>query len=130
MSDRPTYIGLKASDMGFDAHLTVMYLGKMNSEKETKVRDVIHRIGRQEFLVARKGIRFFGEMFNIPVVLVEDVDESARYSLATLRKRLEHPYGLKSKSEYPFNPHITLKFDHYNTVNIPLTIKLDRLGLY
>lgn len=126
MSDRPTYIGLKAGDMGFDAHLTLLYLGKLNPEKEAKARHALSQIGRQEFLVARKGIRLFGADFDIPVVLVEDITDN----LKKLRKRLERTYGLVSRSEYGFNPHITLKLDHYQTVNIPMTIKLDQLGLY
>lgn len=121
---KPTYIGLKAWDMGFDAHLTVMYLGPLDGERENYVNYVLSQIGRQEFLVGRNRIDLFAN--STPVVVVDDVTDN----LKKLRKRLERTYGLISPSTFPFNPHISLSLDHYETVHIPLTIKLDQLGFY
>jgi 2'-5' RNA ligase len=124
MSDRPTYIGLRAWDMGFDAHLTVLYTGPLDKEREDYVRQVIYDIGPANFLVFRRGIEIFAG--DIPVVTVTPHEGA----LFLLREMLEQEYGIISPSTFPFNPHISLKLNELNTIHIPKVIKLDKLGLY
>lgn len=122
-----TYIGFKAQHMGFDAHLTVMYLGRHLTESDAKcINGILDEIGRDVMFVERNRIEIFRH--GTPVVTVTPIEGQG--DLYGVRKQLED-YGLESKSEFDFNPHITLKMknrDH--TIYIPKIIRLDHLGLY
>lgn len=119
-----TYIGLKANGMNFDAHLTVMYLGrKLDRDKIAYAQEVTAFLRPvHEYVVERKNIETFSN--NTPVVTVV-----APTMLFDLRRRLEEDYGFISPSQFDFNPHISLKLNGDDII-IPKYIRLDRLGLY
>ncbi len=120
-----TYIGMKAWDMGFDAHLTIMYLGPMSYNERNTARWLtdIMRDKYREVYVLRNKIEIFAE--NTPVITVVEHENS----LTRLRKWFEEE-GLVSPSTFPFNPHISLNLDVPSTLHLPPQIKLSNLNLY
>lgn len=123
-----SYIAYKAQDMGFDAHLTVLYLGSENLDDETEAQvkeylatspsavDAIHCM--------RIGIDMFGPRRDLPVVRV-----TVPPVMVWLRNELVREFGNASEFK-DWNPHITLDFAHTNEINIPFHINLNELGLY
>jgi 2'-5' RNA ligase len=126
MTKRLTYIGFKALGMGFDAHLTVIYTGRMNPEKEDKVRQLLDKVPMRDHYcdVQRKRIALFGPTLTTPVVLVE-----VPGSLLTVRDKLIEA-GVPNPSQYKWNPHITLDIKTPGTITIPSTIILSNFDLY
>ena len=121
-----TYIGLKAQNMGFDAHLTVFYLGRnMNKEEVELVKALLFQIGTVDIVVERSKIEMFSK--DTPVVTVKSIPVLG--DLYMLRKAIEQS-GFVSPSQYPFNPHISLRLNNGNDIHIPRFIKLNQLGLY
>ncbi len=121
-----SYIGLKAWDMGFDAHLTLIYTGKMSADREARTRFEMERVTKglnYTFQALRRNIQMFGPLYNIPVLTVQP-DQG----LLILMKQLQ--LHIPSKSQYKWNPHITLNLDSSETINLPHIIKLDRLNIY
>lgn len=120
------YVGLKANNMGFDAHLTVHYLGKTpEGVEDTYFKEVEEYVeSRKNFStrVFRTGIKLFGYR-NIPVMTVSVLPE-----LAFMKEDLEKM--IPSASEYKWNPHITLKLKEMNTIMLPPMVSLDRLAIY
>lgn len=117
------YVGLKALGMGFDAHLTLVYLGKIDFDTECRVKMIIEDIGPVTMPVIRDKIRMFG-YGKVPVVTVIYPEE-----LVYLREQLVD-MGVPNPSDYSWNPHITIKLDHLSDIIIPKTIVLTNLGLY
>ena len=121
-----TYIGLKALGMGFDAHLTVFYLGRNMIQAEIEqVKALLYQIGTVEIVVERNRIEMFSR--ETPALTVKPI--AVLGDLYNLRKIIEES-GFVSPSEYPFNPHITLRLNNGNDIHIPRFIKLNQLGLY
>lgn len=119
-----SYVGLKAKDMGFDAHLTVVYFGpNADKRKITEIHKIISDpIYSGKLWVKRTGIELFGVNRTIPVLLVDVPDE-----LLKLREILE-PF---SSSQYKdWNPHITLRIKSQTEIRIPYFIELTDLGVY
>lgn len=123
-AEKPTCVAMEAHDMGFDAHLTVHYLGDdVPDEKLYEIRDTLEQSKYQGILyVLRKSIKMFGPYGNIPVVTV-----SVPRELKNLNRRLQEIYP--TPSEYIWNPHITLD-QNAETIRIPTAIRLDKIGLY
>lgn len=122
---KKAYIGLRAWDMGFDAHLTVAFLGDIDQEREFYIREKIaqHRWDQRIFYVARKKIELFGPNNDIPVITV-----AVPLSLRGLVEEMAH-MGIEQNSEWPWNPHISLKLEDTDTIHIPVVIRLDKLYL-
>lgn len=126
---KKNYVGFKAWDMGFDAHLTVLFTGELEPQKELILQDILHEIGPQTNYVYPHKIALFGPDNDIPVLRVQ-----ANESLFLLREQLIK-WGVPNKSDYDFTPHITLKLPHrgeplFQTLHIPTIIKLSNLGYY
>lgn len=110
--------------MGFDAHLTLIFTGEMEPEEESLVKEIVYEASYKSYMVERKEIAMFGPEKNIPVIKVLD-----NLDLHSLRERLLQR-GVRSASEYSWNPHITLRLDHAQTLRIPRFITLGELDLY
>lgn len=125
-----TYVGLKANNMGFDAHLTVFYLGEITKLQETLAERVLedfdHNYHDQEFYAHRTGIKLFGPNNDIPVMTVDP----ASGALPRLREMLEQHSYLPNPSEFDWNPHITIKLRYGTPIILPSLIMLTSLGLY
>lgn len=119
----PSYVGFKAYDMGFDAHLTVCYFGdKASGETVASINKILANPKWQgPAYVARKGLDFFGPNNDIAVLKV-----AAPMYMWELRSELEQ----FSASEWGWNPHITLELNGPETICLPAVIKLDKLGVY
>jgi hypothetical protein len=121
-----SYISFKAQDMGFDAHLTVLYLGEDEPTREQRFAfDKIMADGKWQgdSLAKRWFIDLFGPETNIPVLRVFVPPE-----LLAFRMLCESIMG--NGSEYKnWNPHITLDLAHNDTIHIPSEIKLTDLSL-
>jgi hypothetical protein len=121
---RKTYIGLQAWDMGFDAHLTLIYTGKVNPAMEHRIQEIIYRRGGVFHFANRKEIAMLGPNRDTPVLLVEPDDHMWHLRKALLRE------GAPNRSQFHWTPHITLKLDGPYEVRIPKVIKLTNLGFY
>lgn len=122
-----SYIAYKAQGMGFDAHLTVLYLGEHEpTEQEHKLFNGLVDSGfnwPKTTIVQRWFIDLFGPETNIPVVRV-----FVSPAMIAFRKACEAILG--NGSEYKgWNPHITLDLTHLNTIHIPHEIQLTDLSL-
>lgn len=125
-----TYVGLKANNMGFDAHLTVFYLGEITQVQEQLARRVLedfdYSYPNQIFYVERENISMFGPNNDIPVLTVMPMSGA----LERLRDMFaDHAY-LPNPSEFDWNPHITIKFKYGAPIILPGLIELTNLGLY
>lgn len=118
------YIGLHANDMGFDAHLTIMYFGTLDKDRFEYTMDVLKNIEPTIFFATRTGIKSFGKKLSVPVVTVKFEDTSMNSFLRYLDE-----WDITSNSEHSWNPHITIKLDHSETIMIPEYIKLSNLYL-
>ena len=119
------YIGFKARPMFFDAHLTVLYTGNLDSGREATTQSLITQfIGHPELVVYPHKISMFGPKNNIPVIEVQPSDE-----LIQIRKLLLD-FGLPSPSEFKWNPHITLPRYLDRDIYIPSVIHLVGFGIY
>lgn len=116
------YVGMKACNMGFDAHLTVHYINGIEQELENKIEDYLNERKNFATKVFRTGIKLFGYR-NIPVMTVSVLPE-----LAYLKEDLEKI--VPSKSDYDWNPHITIKLKEMNTITLHPVTTLDRLAIY
>ena len=117
------YVGFKTSALGFDAHLTLHYLGLEEFVDHQGIEQVIKPYKGLTYYATRVGIDLFGPDNNIPVVTV-----ALPTSLYNLKDLLESVYP--SPSEYEFDPHITLKFRAGETIHIPELIPINMLGIY
>lgn len=116
------YIGYKAEDMGFDAHMTIMWLGKLDKERSDYVKSLLKDWPYHNAVVEPIKITNF---YSTPVVRVKVPEEI----LSLLRYLNAH--GVESASEFPFNPHISLYLPgDGSTLKIPGKIILSELGLY
>lgn len=127
------YIGFKALDMGFDAHLTMLYTGDLSFDQ---VRDIEFALEHMSLKyngdwVERKALDLFGPIDSdtlratTPVVVV-NVSENLKM-LREILIDMEFP----NPSEYPWNPHISLDFSSgMHTIKIPPMIRITNLGLY
>lgn len=123
VSDK-TYVAFKALDMGFDAHMTVIYLGKISVLQERLAQTIIDEFPYL-YQVGRNNIEMFGPNNDIPVVTV-----IPPVGIWKLRKKLEQYSYLPNPSEYAWNPHITLDAKPNQVIIIPPAIRLTMLGLY
>lgn len=120
------YIGMKAQDLGFDAHLTVRYLGQLDKERQHYVKDILSNIKTSDIYVERKALAMFGPKKNLPVVKVRLLNPDLTWVQQTLDK-----YGIASASDYAWNPHISIKLERVRgTLHIPKIIRLTDLNLY
>lgn len=124
-----SYLGFKVKDMGFDAHLTVLYLGYIthDQEKIARVNEFL-AMNRDELsgsdYVIRHDIELFGPEKNLPVVTV-----MVGKHLWAIRKMAE--LQLWNASEFKdWNPHITLDLEAPGDLRIPKAIKVSDFGLY
>lgn len=111
--------------MGFDAHLTVLYLGELRTERD-EVDEYLeaNNLNGLSAMVIRDSVDLFGPELTIPVLKVFPPVE-----LWDLRKKVEHELWNESQFKV-WNPHITLDFDSAGTIHIPEYIKLREFGLY
>lgn len=116
------YVGLKALNMGFDAHLTVHYVDGVGAETLDKVAEYIDSRKNFATKVFRTGIKLFGYR-NIPVMTVSILPELQR-----IKDDLSEI--VESQSEYKWNPHVTLKLKQANTITLPPEVPLVRLDIY
>lgn len=125
VSDK-TYVALKADGMGFDAHMTVIYLGQISKLQERLASQVLEYYQRLSYYyVERLNITCFGDNNDIPVLRVRPP-----VGLWDLRTELKQHCYLPNPNKYEWSPHITLKLDHDYPVIIPPIIRLYDLGLY
>jgi len=120
------WVQLEAGAMGFDAHLTVHYIGSMEDATKSKVEKWLSLHGGNSYFcfVQPLSIDLFGPDNKIPVIKV-----SLPEHLIRVKKRLE---GLvPSGSEYEWNPHITIPSEIIGnlTIHIPQVIDLSNLTL-
>ena len=123
------YIGFKAWDMGFNAHLTLVYTGEVGPQQELIIKDILHEIGEQTHYVYPHKLALFGPDNDIPVLRVR-ADES----LFLLREQLIK-WGVPNKADYDFVPHITLQLPQTRVPSnekliIPIVIRLANLDFY
>ena len=124
-----SYIGFKAMDMGFDAHVTMLYLGKLTPQEEAHCDSILSLLTLKLMnnwannWAMRDELKMFGPNNDIPVVTLEKSDY-----LSSIRSTLELTFN--SPSEYGFNPHITLDLNGMHTIRIPTAIRLVQFGLY
>jgi 2'-5' RNA ligase len=121
-----SYIGLKAWDMGFDAHFTLYYFGRENSRVEEMryfLDEFKYATQYNGEFVRRASIDLFHD--DLPVVRVE-MDPYSQ--LHTLRNRLLDEF--KNVSQYEFTPHITLDLKEDCNIILPPMIKLSDLDVY
>lgn len=118
---RPTYLGMKAQGMGFDAHLTIYYFGYDVDFRE--VKDYIQEFRDYKARARRLGIDLFGPAKNIPVAVVW-----ASTHLYTLNSMLTEKFG--KVSEFDWNPHITLDMGTVGDIYLPFMIELTDLDVY
>lgn len=118
-----TYVGFKALDMGFDAHLTVCYFGPDATEKDlSEIQNILDApMWSEPIWVVRKDIALFGPDNDVPVL---------RVTTPAILGALHMELADYSVSEYTWNPHITLDIDGADDIHIPVAIKLDHLGIY
>lgn len=125
VSDK-TYIGFKAMNMGFDAHMTVLYLGQITKLQEQLALKFLEDYKHlKNTPVERVGFDMFGPNYDLPVLRVGVPLELWRF-----REALENHSYLPNPSSYDWNPHITLKTKDVGTITIHPTIRLAQLGLY
>jgi 2'-5' RNA ligase len=125
-----SYLGFKALDMGFDAHLTVLYLGNITHEQEKLDSVATFLEGfRQEFhdsssYVIRNDIQMFGPNKDIPVVRV--IPNKQMWYWRKLAESM-----LWNASEFKeWNPHITIDLNAPSNIILPKVIKVTDFGLY
>lgn len=126
MANTNRYIGLKAVGMGFDAHLTVHYVGEITPHQEDYLKLLLRRWGgARTFTVTRGTITNFRTSERpVPVVTV-----GHPVGLSLLQEFLSKNF--KGPSEWPWNPHISLhKAPVDCTITIPPRISLNKLDLY
>ena len=119
-----SYVGFKAWDMGFDAHLTVCYFGPSATvDTICEIDEIIKQPKWQgPAWVQRDSLALFGPYENVPVLRV-----TVQPELLELREELER----FSVSKFlKWNPHITLDLDRPDVLHLPARIKLDDLGVY
>jgi hypothetical protein len=125
---KKNYVGLQAVNMGFEAHLTLIYTGDLSPHKEALYEEIIDSLGKRiryhVFNLDRNNIEMFGPNHDIPVLRL-----NMSANLNDLRNELIDR-GIRNVSEYSFNPHISLKLDNHYTVEIPPRVRLVGLGLY
>lgn len=123
------YIGLRATNMGFDAHMTLLYTGHLSPVQELKVQRALDwidsRLKYQVFNMDRKSIEMFGPNKDIPVLTLYPKDDLNEIRESLIGKGVPAPSAFAE-----FNPHITLKLNHNYTIEIPPRIRLVGLGLY
>jgi 2'-5' RNA ligase len=127
MSDDPSYIGFKAWGFGFDAHLTMVWTNKLDANQVREISQILRNSVSPSYFSLAKRLDFamFGPDQDIPVLLVDPHEE-----IHVLREVLvEHP-NIPNPSEYPWNPHITLKLVPRQPLVIPPIIKLSHLDVY
>lgn len=119
-----TWIEATVNDMGFDAHLTIHYLGDIDFSIRHKFGSFLAQQQLDRYVTAVKpiAIKMFGPEKNIPVVTVDVMDD-----LQTLKSTLEKIYP--QQSEYSWNPHITLGKVGWDLVVIPTIIKIKGIHL-
>ncbi len=95
------YIGLHANGMGFEAHLTLMFLGNLDKDRADYVFEIIEELPYLDFTVKPQSLECFGKK---PVITVNNNTTMTNYL-----EKLKHR-GIESASKFlAFNPHITLK---------------------
>lgn len=121
-----TYIGYKAHDIGFDAHLTVLFMGleEIDAREQIAIQQELTEHFKSTEVVFRKDIQMFGPENDIPVLTIHPT-----VAMINLRIHLANKYGNKSQFK-EWNPHITLDFDHTETIHLPWSIRLTDLGVY
>lgn len=116
------YIGYKAEGMGFDAHLTLLYTGDLDSPLLLKYAEsLVDRYGHTDGLeVIRDEIIMFGTN---PVVLLE-----VPLMLTEIHNLFVKHWPVVHSNAW--RPHITIKYNHDDTILIPKRIRLHSLGVY
>lgn len=117
------YIGFKAWDLGFDAHMTFIYTGKMSEDEISLTKKLLHERGEVKALAIRNKIDMFG-YGRVPVVTLWVTPALKQFRRELIAK------GVPNPSKYKWNPHITLKLNHDDTITIPKYIKLTDLDIY
>lgn len=120
------YIGLKTHDLGFDAHLTLLYTGIMDEEQTQIANDILDTYGKQSYFVLRDRVDLFGPRNNTPVLRVVPPN----LDLLDLRMTLIEKGVPNASSFNNWNPHITLDFEHSGPIHLPALIWLSDLGIH
>lgn len=122
-----SYLGYKVEGMGFDAHMTVLYLGECDDGQVGKVNEFLaaHRdVFAGASYVARRNFALFGPKNDVPVLTVTPGKD-----IWGIRKLAEA--SLWNGSEFlDWNPHITLSPKPAETVIISPMIRVTHFGLY
>lgn len=121
-----TYIGFKAHGFGFDAHLTVLYIGEQSPELVPHIREYLAETFRFSYplRVLRESLDLFGPDRTIPVARVT-VDNDMRSLRNSLERRFENASQFKD-----WNPHISLDISVAQDIKLPYIIELTDFGLY
>jgi hypothetical protein len=130
------YLGFKAYDMGYDAHLTLLYLGDMddqgNREDRRRLNEVHEWIYRNimrlsgDAFVSRVDFAMLGPNNNIPVLKVAPPPELWTWRMKAIK-------DLWNGSEFNnWSPHITLPNleTFQEKITLPNPIRLGNFGLY
>lgn len=119
----PSYVGFKAWDMGFDAHMTVCYFGDEATEETlAKIQKIVEDPYWQgPAFATRKGFELFGPDNDIPVATL-----SVPVGMHHLREELQQ-FSVSQFTDW--KPHITLDLEAPE-IRIPQVIRLDFLGVY
>jgi hypothetical protein len=107
----------EALNLGFDAHLTILYKGEMTPIEFDKIKELFEEhklIKRHE--AYRRNLALFGPRKDIPVIKVDISPYLAgmHWSLVDL---------VGSGSEFDWDPHITLDYEAF-IITIPTIIRL------
>lgn len=125
---RGNYVGFKAMDMGFDAHLTIAYYGKLTEGEELRIKNFIsHPLWYGPVYVVRDKLDLFGAWKSTPVLRVGVPDIIYQFHDELLAAI---PSEYHKDDSLPWTPHITLKFDKADIIHIPKVIQLNYLGIY
>lgn len=119
--DTKAYIGLVAWDMGFDAHMTLHFIGELDKERADYVLHTLKELGPITSLALRTTLDCFGSA-GAPVPVVKLV---VSQDLVDYRSMLSQA-GIINDTDSQWKPHITLKIPDptHATIHIPQSIKL------
>lgn len=118
------WLEFKAWDMGFDAHLTLHWMGKCEGTQTFPIRKWLAetQVGTYTTYVKPTGIEIFGSDNEVAVVTVDTFPD-----ITEMKNQVEELFP--SPSEFSFRPHITLKGIGFNSITIPPIIKLSGLTI-
>jgi 2'-5' RNA ligase len=121
-----SYLGFKVPYMGFDAHMTVLYIGDTEEEQADEIRKFLEEAQLPTFSATaqRDSIKLFGPNEDIPVLTLI-VPEAVRDIRTLLEDKFDNASEFKD-----WNPHVTLDFECPGVIQIPPMLSLIEFGLY